>query len=135
MAKQSPGRRSETPDEPPPSVELPVSYKAVFWVAVGLTILSLVTAVYLATRPAEMQTDAVKNSWKRAIQRGRWASEASSACWVESACRERRGYPRPHSAPQIARDLFRQQVRLFDAIIESHPLVRIAAHEQTGMAR
>jgi hypothetical protein len=45
---------------PEPPVDLPVSFKAVFWVTVALTVLSLATAVFLATRPADMQTDAVK---------------------------------------------------------------------------
>jgi hypothetical protein len=40
--------------------ELPISFKTVFWVAVGLTVLSLFVAVYLATRPAEIQNEQMK---------------------------------------------------------------------------
>jgi hypothetical protein len=42
------------------ALDLPVSYKTVFWVAVALTVLPLACSVYLATRPAEMQTDTLK---------------------------------------------------------------------------
>jgi hypothetical protein len=64
MARKSPPTPpAPDPGEPkprPPGVDLPVSYKAVFWVTVALSVLSLGTAVFLATRPAETQTDAVK---------------------------------------------------------------------------
>jgi hypothetical protein len=49
-----------SPGPPLPSIDLPVSFKAVFWVTVALSVLSLGTAVYLATRPAHAQTEAVK---------------------------------------------------------------------------
>ena len=40
--------------------ELPVGLKTAFWVVVGLTSLSLIAAVFLATRPIEQQGDAVR---------------------------------------------------------------------------
>lgn len=52
MAKKQP--------ELPPGLDVPIGFKTVFWVAVGLTVLSLLVAVYLATRPAEMQNEQIK---------------------------------------------------------------------------
>ena len=41
--------------------DLPIGFKTVFWVVVGLTVLSLGTAVYLASRPLEQQHEAVRD--------------------------------------------------------------------------
>jgi hypothetical protein len=41
--------------------ELPISFKTIFWVVVGLTVLSLGTAVFLAMRPLEQQHEAVRD--------------------------------------------------------------------------
>lgn len=46
--------------ELPRGLDVPVGFKTVFWVAVGLTVLSLLVAVYLATRPPEMQNEQMK---------------------------------------------------------------------------
>jgi hypothetical protein len=42
-------------------LDVPVSFKTVFWMVSALTVLSLVTAVYLATRPTEQQSEAVRD--------------------------------------------------------------------------
>lgn len=41
--------------------KLPIGFKSIFWAVVGLTILSLGTAVYLATRPSEQQHEAIRD--------------------------------------------------------------------------
>ncbi|HZV06304.1 MAG TPA: hypothetical protein VE999_14590 [Gemmataceae bacterium] len=41
--------------------DLPIGFKTVFWVVVALTVLSLCTAVYLATRPLEQQHDSIRD--------------------------------------------------------------------------
>ena len=48
--KKTPGKKTE--------LDLPVSYKTVFWVVVLLTLASLAASVFLATYP--QQTDALK---------------------------------------------------------------------------
>ncbi len=52
--------RKRAPSSPPGPIDLPVSFKAVFWVVVALSVLSLATAVYLAGWPADAQTETVK---------------------------------------------------------------------------
>ncbi|HWG41411.1 MAG TPA: hypothetical protein VN688_01400 [Gemmataceae bacterium] len=42
---------------PNKNAAVPIGFKSVFWVAVCLTALSLIVAVYLATRPTELQNE------------------------------------------------------------------------------
>ena len=41
--------------------DLPVSFRTIFWVDVLFTVGAFLTNLYLVTRPAELQTDAMKN--------------------------------------------------------------------------
>jgi hypothetical protein len=46
--------------ESPPGLDVPVGFKTVFWVAVDLTVLSLIVAVYLAIQPPQVQHEQMK---------------------------------------------------------------------------
>lgn len=46
--------------ESPAGLDVPVGFKTIFWVAVGLTVLSLLVAVYLAKQPPELQNEQMK---------------------------------------------------------------------------
>lgn len=50
----------KAPSPNPPNLDVPVSYKTVFWVVVLLAVLSLAVSLYLATRPPDAQTDTLK---------------------------------------------------------------------------
>ena len=53
-------RKASGKSRPPEDVELPVSFKTVFWVVVLLTVASLAASLFLATRSPEVQTETLK---------------------------------------------------------------------------
>lgn len=53
MARKAPSQKSS-------DLDVPVSYKTVFWVVVLLALVSLAASLFLATRPADAQTDTLK---------------------------------------------------------------------------
>lgn len=55
MAKKASGRSRPLED-----LDLPISFKTVFWVVVLLTVASLAASSFLATRPPELQTVTLK---------------------------------------------------------------------------
>jgi hypothetical protein len=61
MARKATGTPSKNPSQKqPPDLDLPVSYKTIFWVVVLLTGASLLVSVFLATRQPELQTETLK---------------------------------------------------------------------------
>ena len=60
---------AQKPADQKPRLDVPVSFKTVFWVVVVLTCASLVAAVYLATHPQQSDTlkavvDTCNSTWK-----------------------------------------------------------------------
>jgi hypothetical protein len=58
--KKTPTKRARPVPPPVTGLDVPVSYKTVFWVAVILTAASLAAAIYLATQPRDAQTDTLR---------------------------------------------------------------------------